>query len=368
MRTRLRAGTCWVVTLAAAGAAQPPVILPPAVAATRPATATGFFTDDVFFGSATLPGDAHSQLIYETRDIAPSVAVWNTLAVRRPVDLPVHNVSWTAHTSVLLSVSPRAPGAMTTNYAANLGPASTIVISGPIVLPFLADTRTWPAPWIAIPFTTSFAYASVAGGSLVVDIHHRGSTAPTPWYLETMTVNDGGRFDNGGPQPTCRFGNQTYNDSLSSAPPRLGGTWSHAYYGNLPPGLTGFGVLGQLGHGSSWNGVPLPLDLAPFGAPGCRWSVSLELVVPLIGITAGYRWPTFPIPNDPSLASAMLLEQGVLLDPGANALGVVTTWSSKWILGDNRVATGALVYATGLFASSPTGTLTPNTGVALRLQ
>jgi hypothetical protein len=54
----------------------------------------------------------------------------------------------------------------------------------------------------------------------------------------------------------------------------------------------------------SWSGVPLPLDLAPYGAPGCSLHVSVALLTSSATNAAGRSETTLPIPADPALAGA----------------------------------------------------------------
>ena len=76
-------------------------------------------------------------------------------------------------------------------------------------------------------------------------------------------------------------------------------------------------IVSLLIFGSSWqffNGVPLPLDLAAVGAPGCNLYASPD-VVNTIFLVNGAGSLTWNIPNLPSAAGATFATQGVVLDP-----------------------------------------------------
>jgi hypothetical protein len=71
--------------------------------------------------------------------------------------------------------------------------------------------------------------------------------------------------------------------------------------------------------------LPLPFDLAAFGAPGCL--VAIDPAVSQLAFTdagGADSWP-FPIPFTTALSGVVFGQQGALLDPGANALGVTLT-------------------------------------------
>jgi hypothetical protein len=89
---------------------------------------------------------------------------------------------------------------------------------------------------------------------------------------------------------------------------------------SLPAAATlAFGILG--GSRTAWGSLPLPLDLAAIGMPGCRLHASLDVALPLASSAGVASW-TLPIPNDPSLHGATVYVQGGVADPAANALGV----------------------------------------------
>jgi hypothetical protein len=76
---------------------------------------------------------------------------------------------------------------------------------------------------------------------------------------------------------------------------------------------------------SAWGGRPLPLDLGPFGAPGCPLRVAPFVWFPFARLASGTpRW-RLSIPNDPRLAGLVFYNQALVLDAGANPLGAVVS-------------------------------------------
>lgn len=356
------------VSLLAAAAAAQPVVLPSSVATVRPNTLTTW-TPSVFYSHPTMVRSSRAQLIYATSDIPRPVAVWVSLAVRRPFGEPNPNYACTTNATLDLSVSPLAYTSATNAFAANPGPNPTTVLAGRISLPARTDPPTWPAPWEPIPFTMPFVYQASTGQSLVVDLFQSGNTAPSSWVVELMTTNTGRRFNNGLVPDTCRLRNNGAMTSLSYDPPVIGRSWWVAYGGGpMPLGVVAVGVLGASGRGASWGGVTLPIDLTPFGAPACSWNVSVEVTAPLRYLNGTYIWPPVPIPNDPNLVERDFFDQGVIYDPLANAMGVFTTFSSRWHIGNGAVAPAAYLYAFEAAATGPTGNLTRPGGVSILLQ
>jgi hypothetical protein len=297
----------------------------------------------------------------DVADIAVAAAVWNFLEVRRPVGFNTANPALTTTATIVLSVSPSPWTAATTTFAGNHGPSTTTVFQGRVNLPAAANPPNWPAPWQPpIPFTTSFPYVRVPGGSLVIDIHQDQSPAPgvAPWYVEYSSAPLGNRIANGPVQSNCRFSVGGYNSGLGWTTAGLqgaGGIWYVSYQGGQMPGnQIGIGVIGFQGVGGSWGGVPLPVDLGPLGAPGCAWNISWALSAPLMPTSVGARWPDQTIPNDPALRGTSFYDQALFLDAAANALGLVMSQSSRWLIAPG---VGAFVQATGANAGSPNGTL-----------
>jgi hypothetical protein len=369
MQTRL-ALTGLLSTAALSGQA---VVVPSAVAGTPPPTvSTFFYTGNVFFStsSATTARDSHAQMIYDVADVRTPSATWSGLAVRRPTGLSNVNQAMTTTATIVMSVSPLAFSATTTNFAANHG-ATTTVLSGQISLPAASNPPVWPAAWEApFPFATPFSYSTTAGQSLVVDIMQTGNSATAPWYVEAWFPHIGARTSNPSSQSSCRFSSGGYNSSVGYRRPVVGGTW-YVSYSNVLPNAAGFAALGLQGAGGSWQGIPLPIDLALFGAPGCSWNVSMDITVPIQANASGTAsWPTnfVTIPNRPWFIGRTFYDHAALIDPAANAFGIVTTWSGRWHIGSGRGVPGAFVSAVGNSAGNPTGSRTNEAVVTLLLQ
>jgi subtilisin family serine protease len=82
-----------------------------------------------------------------------------------------------------------------------------------------------------------------------------------------------------------------------------------------------------------WGTSPLPIDLAPFGAPGCLLQVEPLVAFPVMVGQGGQGRVVFEIPNDPAFAGALFFNQFGILDVQANPLGVVLTNTGFGLVG-----------------------------------
>lgn len=83
----------------------------------------------------------------------------------------------------------------------------------------------------------------------------------------------------------------------------------------------------------AWNGVQLPIDLAPVGAPGCVLRINPVVLDPGLTTLLGSR--AFPVafPNNPSLIGTQLFSQYLVFDPPANAFDWTITRALRTTIG-----------------------------------
>ncbi|MGK0156530.1 MAG: hypothetical protein ACI9SE_003499 [Neolewinella sp.] len=90
-------------------------------------------------------------------------------------------------------------------------------------------------------------------------------------------------------------------------------------FGNVP-GSIAFAAAGY--SATSWNGVSLPINLQPIGAPNCNLLVAAESQVAL-PVTGGVATWTLQLPAAPALIGVSLFQQALALDPnGPNGLAM----------------------------------------------
>lgn len=114
--------------------------------------------------------------------------------------------------------------------------------------------------------------------------------------------------------------------------PPMVGTSFPLVLSNLPPTAPTILALGF--SNTSWQGLPLPLDLGILGAPGCTVHTSVDAMLFAVN-TSGTAFISLQIPSTltPSTAGPLLHSQGVVLDPTANALGLALSNAGSLTIG-----------------------------------
>lgn len=127
----------------------------------------------------------------------------------------------------------------------------------------------------------------------------------------------------------CAGSNGTPSTSASGFP-RLGG---HVLYSSVggPPAMPAVMYLGA--SKTTWNGIPLPLDLGFLGAGGCRVLTDPTLGVPLATNAAGNVSQGLTMPSDVGMLGQSFHVQFWILDPPANRLGLITTRGVTTLVG-----------------------------------
>lgn len=129
----------------------------------------------------------------------------------------------------------------------------------------------------------------------------------------------------------CPGSNGTPMHTASGTPVCTGGGYANYRVTNAPAGGLALAMFGF--DNQTWNGVTLPVDLAPVGAPGCfmRIEPAVSYVVTING--AGLGQSLIGIANDQALAGARLYTQFLVLDPPANNFGFTITNAIRTTIG-----------------------------------
>lgn len=119
--------------------------------------------------------------------------------------------------------------------------------------------------------------------------------------------------------------------ALGGSRPVLGTTFQLRYT-NLPNSPLSL-VFAALGYSDqAWSGVPLPVDLTPLGFTSCLLRIEPTVLEPLANVGGLANW-NITVPNTPSLDGAQFFLQGLVLTPGFNPGGGVTSSSLRCTAG-----------------------------------
>jgi hypothetical protein len=99
----------------------------------------------------------------------------------------------------------------------------------------------------------------------------------------------------------------------------------------MSPAVMAFGTSN-----TSWNRIPLPIDLGILGAPGCAMRTNNLLSLGVTTTVLGGASITLPIPINTALIDFDYYTQFTVLDPTANAFGLVTTRGIRTTVGGRR--------------------------------
>jgi hypothetical protein len=211
------------------------------------------------------------------------------------------------------------------SFAANRGSASQATVLTGVTLP--AVTPTTPT-FVDLPLAAPFLRP--AGQPLLVELDVTvvsfGGFSPK-WATQVH------EFPSQFWDPTeqvlgngCVAGDMA-TKVAASFPPREEAVWK--FFGSQPAGTPAVLLLGL--SDQHYGVLPLPIDLAYLGAPGCSLYVSVDAVQLTFGITTA--WTPHPtmfggkvlLPRHPSFAGTRISGQFAILDPGHNAAGFAMT-------------------------------------------
>jgi len=119
-------------------------------------------------------------------------------------------------------------------------------------------------------------------------------------------------------QVNCCTGSGAFPALSATGTPQLGGSYSVDLAGAA---IGTVAILFTGASNSTWNGIPLPFDLAIAGAPGCALLASGTMMSSTATNGSGQASLPLGLPNDPALCGAALFQQWLVYDPNANNLG-----------------------------------------------
>lgn len=323
-----------LITLALAGLAAPLSAQQIAVFPSDHATTEGY-SDTVARGSRypLSEGVARTQLLYEARDLTiPHGGAIQKVGFRQDgsKELPGDNSNpYRIQLEILMCASTKTVEDVNRAFAQNYeGTPLTVLDKTLVDLPIVPKPAQAPSTtYVWIPLTRPFNYDS--GKNLLVEyLVYANSIANAPFdypldwaqYISTTEQIGTGCKSSGNVEPVA---------STSKAYP--GGSWSLSL--SKAPANAGAVVTVGISKTHLFGAIPLPLDLAFAGAPGCMIHSSIEVMFPFTANSSGAATIRFTLPADVGLNDQTLYCQFIVVDPFANKLGLITSNSAATTFG-----------------------------------
>lgn len=226
-----------------------------------------------------------------------------------------------ANTAIYLDAS--GPGATTLTQ-----PAFTASATGTILAHGTAGwCATTVSPPIAIGPGEVFWLGADAFGLIAPPQNNGGSAGPAaPWWRRPNYLNNGWVVSGSVSNPIwrlhCASAGATVPALTASGGPQLGQQFTLRIAGGSAM-LPAFLVWAN--DTTTWQGLPLPLNLAPFGAPDCINYTTTDTANLLVLDAQGAGSTTVTIPNNTRLAGTRFYNQAAAVVLGANAIDLLTT-------------------------------------------
>ena len=273
----------------------------------------------------------------------------------------VNRAGATVDLELFMAASPNDAAAASSTFASNVtGIEVNVFTRKMVLLPTLPDNSWAVAPF---PFDNPYPFIAthLSWRAIVYGNSNGNATFTYPldaWATSFASVST--PIGNG-----CRAANGTAAASHSVTGLGLGLTAQ--YSGNSFIAAGGVPAILAIGTSTtSFQGLPLPFDMTPAGAPGC--SLYTNWLAVFVAVTNpganGTATVNVPIPNDQALSGTVHYSQFIFVSPPANTLGVFTTNAAANTIGGPVGLTR--IYAVGNTGATG-GTLGVQFGMAIGL-
>lgn len=296
-------------------------------------------------------GDVPSNLLVDTQrrnqfiirgDAVGPAATFSALALRLHHLLPATPLPYWAELEIRMGIASTSPAAMTGSFVANeAGPQVLVFARRRVDFPLRIGSNPDPRAFaVVLPLDVDYAWAGVPGQHLLIDVRvHSGSgravtdnypadgfwqqTDPNPlmsWAAGAVGSSSGGAVRGRGVVFgfAVRTPGGTVPGLTAVTDPVLGRPYDLRLAG-APANAVGLTLLGF--DDRVWQGLGLPFDLAPLGAPGCALRTGIDAATPVAIDAAGRAAMRTVLPFTPTLLQVPMFQQCAVLDAGANTLG-----------------------------------------------
>jgi hypothetical protein len=275
-----------------------------------------------------------TQLLVDAAAIGPNGAFLNGIRLRG--DRGSAPLAAVTVPNVTVTVSHTAVGSLTSTFVNHVTGATTTVFQGAVTLPAHAGAHAGPLPFdIVLPFVQPYTFLGAQGNLLIEIVGNNppcfGICNPVYWLDSPCAGGSSTSFGRSGmlangdaPILYARSGG-TQDPLLLT----IGNTidFTTSLWMAPQPGLLALGLAP----------LPGPLDLTPLGAAGNTLWIDPIATVPHNWVTVfGYESSvSLAVPNQAALIGTVVFAQSALLDPAANALGLVLSAALEARIGDS---------------------------------
>ncbi len=269
--------------------------------------------------------EVRTQMIYNGKKLGFKIGAITEAAFRRDGTYSSVFNAKKLPLKVWISKSPNTDKSASVCFAQNRGPNPKLVFSGTLNLPRAGAPSTPPAPFsIVIPFSPPWIYT---GGNICLEIVAPGPYRYGRWMTDTYYNSEQGRGT------ALQFGRACAPAGGGKTPKLKAYTYRlligktayislYAYRNSVPC----FMFLGT--SKTAWGSIKLPFDMTPLGATGCKIYTGAAAILTATShpsYSSGITYFCFFVPEDPSFLGQHIYSQGFVVDPKANAMGLLST-------------------------------------------
>ena len=299
--------------------------------------AVGFYT----------PGERYQQVF--TASQLPSNFTMGGVALRWDNQNLVQLQGALVDLEISVGYTTRTPTTLGTTFAANFDAGAPTNVLPRTLVSFPSENNP-PAIdptqfQVVLPWPVTFAWAPQPGQNLLIEFVQRGSSVPGFVYVfDCGSSTETARLYGSDTSPTGMLDGFGYGymmrflDQIHTAVPMLSNTDAPQIGGQFSVRLSqanpqSFALLEHGSSATTWNGVPLPLNLAMFGAPACDLLTSADILVLLNTNSQGRATFQYNVPLNLSLLGSHLFNQFAVWDPTANAFGFAFSNGGHGVIG-----------------------------------
>jgi hypothetical protein len=269
------------------------------------------------------------------------------LSLRQDERAASHGV--TVDLDITVAYTTKTPQTISTTFPANFDSGTPIVVlpRAQVVFPDMPLPPTDPREFfLTIPWSVPFDWVPQPGRNLLIQVAVYGNShGNQPWGYPLDANGGTARLYADGPNALTgklevgyglvmgfRALTHTAVPRLyTNSTPQIGDTFRVQLNQARPATL----ALLALGFSkTSWLGIPLPLELTGFGAPGCRLLAAIDDTQRATTNATGYGSFQYSIPNDIYLLNIRFYNQWIVVDPGANAFQHAFTNGGEGLIGN----------------------------------